>query len=1093
MSEKAAGNMRLFILIFTGLIFSLSMLNCDGQDDDIVLGLMIPWTGSWPVGRRIASAFLVALDEINNSTSILPNRTISFVWNDTQCNAMEGLREVVDLWTHVKPLHAIIGPGCDIVCEPAALLASAWAIPMISWGCEVSTLSNKDEYPTFARTVGPYPKTGPMFVATMNYFNWKRIAILASTEHTWQLASHAIKLDLEDAGIHVVVFYQFEPGNEHITGREKAEHRYILEQTKEIARIVIICSFGGDVRDLMLNAYDLDMINGDYVFFTLDLLADYHKGVNTWMGDDGRDAEAEYSFNAILNIHLRTPHNDEYHAFEDEVRKRLKEPPFIYDLPNDEPIDVHAGPLYDAVLLFAIALHEEIQYGGSELDGFAISRRMRNLSFPGIGHTVYMDENGDRSPDFAVQDFTHHHFEDFADYHSYNGSFELREHFVVTWPKNVTSAPKDHPPCGWEGEFCPDNSKTIILAVSGTLGIVAVIFGIAFYVCYRKAKLEAEYSAFHLWKVDYDDIIFHASNSSSLRLKRSSSRITLGLSLQTLRKSVGCSSTVHLSRDRISVTTSTTTVGNTHQIFAIIGYYKGQYVAVKKVNKKSINITQSLLVEFKTMRDLQYENLNPFIGACIEPGNICLLSQYCKKGSVQDVLENDNIKLDDTFKMSIAIDICKGMEFLHNSSMLSHGRLKSSNCVIDSRWVCKITDYGMGEFRDGEEIDENEGEHAINTRLLWTSPERLRYPMANYYGTPKDDVYAYGIILSEIVTRGGPYSLQSFIEPKEIIDLVKEGAEPLFRPSVPQEACKPGLRQLMRQCWAEVSLERPTFAQIRRRLNKINGGKTINIVENMISMMEKYADHLEEIVDERTAQLHEEQNKTDQLLYRMLPRSVADALKTGIPVQAESFDEVTVCFSDIVDFTKLASDSSPMQVVDLLNDLYTTFDDIIDNHDVYKVETIGDAYLTASGLPVRNGRRHAAEIATMVLELLSSLVCFEIRHMPGRQLQLRIGAHTGPVVTGVVGLKMPRYCIFGDTVNTASRMESSGLALRVNLSYTTAKILLDLGNFILEERGEISVKGKKPIKSYWLLGRTDKEYTLPDLSRALSPSQHIFK
>lgn len=113
-------------------------------------------------------------------------------------------------------------------------------------------------------------------------------------------------------------------------------------------------------------------------------------------------------------------------------------------------------------------------------------------------------------------------------------------------------------------------------------------------------------------------------------------------------------------------------------------------------------------------------------------------------------------------------------------------------------------------------------------------------------------------------------------------------------------------------------------------------------------------------------------------------------------------------------------------MVDFLNDLYSTFDRIIGFYDVYKVETIGDAYMVVSGLPERNGDDHAREIGLMALAILDAVHSFTIQHKPDYQLKLRIGIHSGPVCAGVVGQKMPHYCLFGDTVNTASRMESTG-------------------------------------------------------------------
>ncbi|KAJ8269637.1 hypothetical protein COCON_G00122440 [Conger conger] len=239
----------------------------------------------------------------------------------------------------------------------------------------------------------------------------------------------------------------------------------------------------------------------------------------------------------------------------------------------------------------------------------------------------------------------------------------------------------------------------------------------------------------------------------------------------------------------------------------------------------------------------------------------------------------------------------------------------------------------------------------------------------------------------------------------------------------------------------------------------------------MMSLMEKYSKHLEVLVAERTQDLMHEKQKTDRLLYSMLPRQVADDLRQGKASEAQSYVSATVFFSDIVGFTQLSSTSTPYQVVDFLNKLYTTFDEIIDNHDVYKVETIGDAYMVVSGVPKENGILHASEISSMALDLVAVCKTFRIPHKPNTLLQIRAGIHSGPVVAGVVGTKMPRYCLFGDTVNTASRMESTSEALKIQCSSSAFYLLEEIGGYVLQCRGMMQVKGKGDMVTYWLEGK----------------------
>ncbi|XP_067878559.1 soluble guanylate cyclase 88E-like [Heterodontus francisci] len=233
---------------------------------------------------------------------------------------------------------------------------------------------------------------------------------------------------------------------------------------------------------------------------------------------------------------------------------------------------------------------------------------------------------------------------------------------------------------------------------------------------------------------------------------------------------------------------------------------------------------------------------------------------------------------------------------------------------------------------------------------------------------------------------------------------------------------------------------------------------------------QKYS-QLQEIIKK----LDEEKKRGDSLLYAMIPKAVADRLRKGVTAleTCQVFPDVTILFSDVVKFNEICIHITPMQVVDMLNEIYIVFDTLSEKHSVYKVETIRDAYMVVAGVPNKT-TFHAHHICDMAVDMLSS-----IDHLKdpstGDNIQIRVGIHSGMVVAGVVGLKMPRYCLFGDTVNTASRMESNGVGMQIHISQTT-KDHLEHEPYIIEERGKIFVKGKGYMKTYWLKGKRNLIY-----------------
>ncbi|XP_046976635.1 LOW QUALITY PROTEIN: uncharacterized protein LOC124542789 [Vanessa cardui] len=503
--------------------------------------------------------------------------------------------------------------------------------------------------------------------------------------------------------------------------------------------------------------------------------------------------------------------------------------------------------------------------------------------------------------------------------------------------------------------------------------------------------------------------------------------------------------------------------------------YKGDPVHMKYLPASTLELRRKTIDILLVMQSLRHENLNPFIG-CLTEIRPALVFEACGRGSLEDVLVADDIRLDWTFRLSLLTDLVRGMRYLHTSPLRVHARLSSRNCVVDSRWVLRITDYGLPSFTSAQSLPYPP---RSARDLLWTAPEILRETSSATVpgGTQAGDVFSFAIIMQEVLVRGEPYCMLS-LTPEEIVDKLIH-APPLIRPSVSMSAAPPEAVSVMRQCWSEQPDLRPDFVRLYEVFRHMHRGRKVNIVDSMFEMLEKYSNNLEELIKDRTEQLDMEKKKTEQLLNRMLPRSVAERLMLGLRVEPEEFEEVSIYFSDIVGFTALAARSTPVQVVDLLNDLYTTFDAAIEQYRVYKVETIGDAYMVVGGLPIRCSD-HAENVATMALHLLHLAGRFRIRHLPVTPLHLRIGLHTGACCAGVVGLTMPRYCLFGDTVNTASRMESTGAAWRIQVSTTTAEKTGGGGGYRYAVRAALTqIKGKGAMHTYWLLGKEGFDKSLP--------------
>ena len=575
---------------------------------------------------------------------------------------------------------------------------------------------------------------------------------------------------------------------------------------------------------------------------------------------------------------------------------------------------------------------------------------------------------------------------------------------------------------------------------------ILVLF--ASYVIRQQLKLNASLLKGH-WKVSMDRI--QPAYSKSLNLGRSSGPAIFSSGMTR--------------QDKTSVGNNSYLSGVRRLRGMTVCWFEGHNVWLQATTYNSLDhLKVSTKRTLLWAQGLRHVNIGRLFGVTEAEYGMHFVMEFDTNGVLHDILQNEKYNLDDNFKFCLALDVASGMAFLHSEGVV-HGNLTSSSCCIDSKWNVKVADWAFCKIAQQEndpsllhpsyKVDDDilmDDDNIKARASFWQAPELVKKTIV--WPTKECDVYSFAMLLVETFTRDYPYQGMALItEPRDIINEIVDND---LRPGSP-----PGssvvLQSLLQQAWARDPSSRPSFVKVIKSLNNARSSKK-GVLDCMMEAMKGYVEKLEEKVEERTAELAQATDSMRTLLHQILPPNVANKLQQGETVDPQSYDSVTIYFSDIVGFTSLSSVSTPMQIVQFLNCLYTCFDAVLDRHDVYKVETIGDAYMVISGLRESNGLSHAGHIATMALDLMQATITFDIPHMPDERLQLRAGMHSGPVAAGVVGVKMPQFCLFGDTVNTASRMESTSTAMKVQLSETSRDLLAQIGGYSMQKRGTVTVK-----------------------------------
>jgi class 3 adenylate cyclase len=382
--------------------------------------------------------------------------------------------------------------------------------------------------------------------------------------------------------------------------------------------------------------------------------------------------------------------------------------------------------------------------------------------------------------------------------------------------------------------------------------------------------------------------------------------------------------------------------------------------------------------------------------------------------------------------------------------------------------------------RAREEGREAANESWATSAVVYMAPEILTAGESSCAG----DVYAFGMLTYEVMARKDPYSDQDCSLVEILKEIVKGELDVAKRLPIPAQA-NPSIVSVYRDCAHMRSAMRPHFGEVERRLRSLrtsledaNGNtkgsarsfEPANIDRHNIDGNTQSAAFRRSKTLRRGSGQSANPTAIQQLLLEVFPSHVAKALMEGRKVEPESKACVTIFFSDIVGYTELGGSMEPHLVMNMLDRLYTKFDVLSEKYDVFKVETIGDAYMAVANLHKDQSADHVHRLACFARAAVDAaaktLISVEHPHMG--TVRIRVGFHCGPVVATVVGKKNPRYCLFGDTVNMASRMESNSVAGKILCSLSAGNLLLAQAPASQLEKLEKEVKGKGLMQCFWV-------------------------
>ncbi|XP_055332279.1 atrial natriuretic peptide receptor 1-like [Paramacrobiotus metropolitanus] len=989
-------------------------LNCSRTPLQIeIITMAVMYTtqlGGWPY---TGPAFQYALDEVartypclNISQKLLYDYRYQTCldWSTENVNVMAAY--VLDKRRPVSDITAFVLPGCSMDVFPVVPVITEWDLFMITSVGITPQIWDKVAYPTWiTAAISSLIIYRETCLVLMRQFQWETFSIVHNTAANSVYATLANLFKTAIEGHPGTQLHLIKVDDNYYESPGYYEN--VLQELNRHSRVYFIFGLGlTGFRKFMLAASKLNMTNGEHVFITVIPFRNGMSGFDIhWKFNDTVDDAARSAFRSVL---VMEPDESAYgernvaaqHEFAN-LMIRSSKTLYNYTYLPGERVSPYVMATYDSVIIFAQVMNEIFLSSASPINGSGRSLAKHFLSR--TFETTYTNVTFDG---FGQRLFP-------MLLKQFDWSSGILRDAIKFEPNGdngteispfqwpTTWPPPDEPECG----FRRDRSACLTdssgpVVIGSVVAAVSLVCFVVLLTLYRCRKLQNKDSNSKWWLL----------NPQHLHRKIRDS---------TDKNSV---SGEEASFGDESVWLTPVSAGDEHL----------------EIPLEQTSRHRTLLKTLHELKSMDSSNVNRFLGICCTfEQKVFFVSAHCERGSLEDLMKSRRI--DNDLRLSFIYDLLQGVLAVSRSSFKSHGSLKIHKCLVDNRFTLKLGSLAFLRLRSSFVNSNNHS--SVNT----TAKIRDFAP----------DLPAAGLIVGHIV-------LQNEIPPEALLQIcsnsssISEAKIPLLKIIIP----------VIKECLTCTNPNDKSAAEsVIKTFKKATGRKhNENMMERIAKRLERYTAQLDTLVAERTAELSAEKAQCESLLMEMFPKEIIPDLRKGCVINPETFESVTVMFSDIAGFGHYVQEHGPSEVMTFLNQAYSVFDLIVPRFDAYKVETIKDSYMVVSGLPKRNGIHHAKELCLLAQALIRSYSQFG----SATETSLRVGMHSGSCAAGVVGNKVPRYCLFGDTINTASRMLMYSESSHIHMSCATADLVADVAEFVLKERGFMDVKGKGSIRTFWL-------------------------